>query len=139
MQIVRTLLIILVVVAIAVFSSFNWQPIEVNLWEDIIWETKMPMLVIVAFIGGLLPMWLYHRSVIWSLGRRMRSLENSIKSNAMARRPEPSAHSAQPAPQPAPAASTTASHEAAPKTVSDVAKSEDSISSLAKGGSDLNP
>ncbi|MEM6475127.1 MAG: LapA family protein [Pseudomonadota bacterium] len=135
MQIVRTLLIILVVAAMAIFSSFNWQPIEVNLWEDIVWETKMPMLVIVAFIGGLLPMWLYHRSVTWSLGRRMRSLENSIKSNAIARRPEPST----PAPQPTPAASTTAGQDAAPKTVSDVAKSEDSISSLAKGGSDLNP
>jgi len=53
-------------------------------------ETKVPVLVITAFVLGLLPMWLYHRSTKWSLGRRIRSLEASIKSSALAQRPAPS-------------------------------------------------
>ena len=60
-----------------------------NLWENLVLETKVPVLVILAFLLGLVPMWLYHRSVKWSLGRRIRSLEASIKSTALARRHEP--------------------------------------------------
>ena len=89
MQIVRTLIWILIVAAIVIFSNFNWQPVEVTIWDDLIWETKLPAVVIIAFLLGLVPMWLYHRSVKWSLSRRIRSLENSIKSQALARRHDP--------------------------------------------------
>jgi hypothetical protein len=90
-QIVRTIVWVLVLLAIFTFSAFNWRPIEVTLWDGIVLETKIPALVIIAFLLGLVPMWLYHRSVGWSLGRRIRSLENSIKSTAMARRHDPAA------------------------------------------------
>jgi hypothetical protein len=73
------------------FSFFNWKEVEVNLWENLILETKVPVLVIIAFLLGLVPMWLYHRSVKWSLNRRVRSLEASIKSNALSQRHEPAA------------------------------------------------
>ncbi len=78
------------------FSFFNWDTVEVNLWENLVLETKVPVLVIVAFLLGLVPMWLYHRSVKWSLDRRVRSLEASIKSNALAHRHSPAASEAAP-------------------------------------------
>ena len=89
MQIVRTIIWVLILFAILTFSFFNWDTVEVNLWENLVLETKVPVLVITAFILGLLPMWLYHRSVKWSLGRRIRSLEASIKSTALSQRHEP--------------------------------------------------
>ncbi len=89
MQIVRTIIWVLILFVILAFSFLNWDTVEVTLWENIVLETKIPALVIVAFLLGLAPMWLYHRSVKWSLNRRIRSLENAAKSNALAQRHEP--------------------------------------------------
>lgn len=89
MQIIRTITWVLILFGILTFSFFNWDTVEVNLWENLVLETKVPVLVIIAFLLGLVPMWLYHRSVKWSLGRRIRSLEASIKSTALAQRHDP--------------------------------------------------
>ncbi|MEO0462136.1 MAG: LapA family protein [Pseudomonadota bacterium] len=89
MQIVRTIIWVLIAAALVLFSVFNWKSAEVTIWDGIIWETRLPAVVIIAFLMGLVPMWLYHRGSKWSLNRRIRSLENSIKSNALARRHEP--------------------------------------------------
>ena len=94
MQIVRTIIWVLILFAILTFSFFNWDTVEVNLWENLVLETKVPVLVIIAFLLGIIPMWLYHRSVKWSQSRRIRSLEASIKSTALAQRHEPSASAA---------------------------------------------
>ena len=90
MQIIRTIVWVLIALGLVAFSAFNWQRAEVYLWDNLVWETKLPAVVIVAFLLGLVPMWLYHRSVKWSLSRRIRSLEASIKSNALSQRPQPS-------------------------------------------------
>ena len=89
MQIVRTIIWVLIFVSLLAFSFFNWDPVEVTLWENLVLETKVPALVIVSFLLGLLPMWGYHRSVKWSLGRRIRSLENAARSTALQKRHEP--------------------------------------------------
>lgn len=90
MQIVRTIIWVLIAAALVLFSVFNWKAAEVTIWDGIIWETRLPAVVIIAFLMGLVPMWVYHRGSKWSLNRRIRSLENSMKSNALARRHEPS-------------------------------------------------
>lgn len=102
MQIVRTILWVLLAVALLAFSIFNWETVEVTLWENLVLETKVPALVIISFALGLVPMWAYHRSVKWSLNRRVRSLEQAARSNALQRRHEPSAHEKPAAPAPAP-------------------------------------
>ncbi|MBD2841538.1 LapA family protein [Erythrobacter rubeus] len=102
MQIVRTIVWVLILFAILTFSFFNWESVEVTLWDNLVLETRIPALVIIAFVLGLAPMWLYHRSVKWSLDRRIRSLENSVKSNALSKRHEPAPTS--PASAPAAAA-----------------------------------
>lgn len=85
MQIVRTIMWVILACAIMLFSFLNWTPVEVTLWDGLLVETKVPALAILAFLLGIFPMWLYHRSVKWGLDRRIRSLENSIKSSAIAR------------------------------------------------------
>ncbi|WFL76760.1 hypothetical protein P7228_12235 [Altererythrobacter arenosus] len=108
MKVVRTIVWILILVVLLAFSALNWKPVEVTLWSDLVLETKVPALVIVAFLLGLIPMWLVHRGVKWQQGRRIQSLENAVKSSALARHaPTPTATAEttpDPAPAPAPAA-----------------------------------
>ncbi|MEO0644034.1 MAG: hypothetical protein AAFY47_11565 [Pseudomonadota bacterium] len=89
MQIVRTIIWVLLFVALLAFSFFNWDSVEVTLWENLVLETKVPALVIVSFLLGLVPMWVYHRGIKWSLNRRIRSLENAARSNALQKRDAP--------------------------------------------------
>ncbi|MEE4206417.1 MAG: LapA family protein [Erythrobacter sp.] len=131
MQIVRTIVWVLILFAVLAFSFFNWEPVEVTLWDNLVLETKVPALVIIAFLLGLVPMWLYHRSVKWSLKRRIRSLENSIKSNALSRRHEPHGDET-PAPSPAPASSPAA----APKTVDSDTTSGDTLAPISRNPSE---
>ncbi len=84
MQIVRTVIWVLVLAALLAFSAVNWEPVEVTIWSDLVVETKIPALVIVAFLLGLLPMWLVHRETKWRLERRIAALESSLHSNAVA-------------------------------------------------------
>lgn len=82
MQIIRTIFWVLILVALLVFTAFNWQPVEVKLWENMIVETKIPALVIISFLLGLIPTWLIHRGVKWRLSRRIGALENAARTNA---------------------------------------------------------
>jgi len=107
MQIVRTIIWVLILVGIIAFTIGNFdRQTDVRIWPGLVWDTRVPAIVIVSFILGLIPMWLYHRGVKWSLNRRIRSLESAVKSNAIAQRHEPTPSPA-PAPAPAPAASDT--------------------------------
>ena len=82
MQIVRTILWVLLLVALLVFSIFNWTPVEVRIWENLILETRIPALVIVSFLLGLIPTWLMHRGVKWRLERRIKTLETAARTAA---------------------------------------------------------
>ena len=96
MQIVRTIVWVLLLVALLLFSAFNWKPVEVKIWEGLILETKIPALVIVSFLIGLVPMWLLNRAQKFALKRRISSLETAAR--AAATTPIATA----PAPTPAP-------------------------------------
>ena len=45
-------------------------------------------IALVFWLLGVVPTWLYHSGVKWSLNRRIRSLENAARSNALQRRQE---------------------------------------------------
>lgn len=98
MQIVRTVVWVLILFGLLTFSFFNWEPVAVTLWGDLVLETKVPMLVIFSFLLGLVPMWLLHRTAKWRLDRRIQSLETAARSNALSRH--------EPTSTPAPSAST---------------------------------
>lgn len=79
MQIIRTIIWVLIAVALLVFSINNWTPVTVKIWEGLVLETKTPALVIIAFLAGLVPMWLVHRGAKWRLERRISTLENAMR------------------------------------------------------------
>lgn len=84
MQIVRTIFWVLLLVLLLAFSFFNWKPVEVQIWDNLVLETKVPALVIVSFLIGLVPMWLIHRGMKWRLHRRITALETAARNNAVA-------------------------------------------------------
>lgn len=88
MKILRTILWVLLAFGFLIFAIYNWQPVELMLWQNLVLETKVPVLAVAAFAAGFLPMWALHRSVIWSMSRRIRTLENSLKSAALSRERE---------------------------------------------------
>ena len=84
MKIVRTVVWVLLLVALLVFSALNWKPVEVKIWEGLIIETKIPALVVIAFLIGLVPTWMVHRASRWNYDRRIASLESAARASAMA-------------------------------------------------------
>lgn len=78
MQIVRTILWVLLAVALLLFALNNWTPVEVRIWQNLILETKLAALAIGAFLLGLVPMWLVYRASRWRMARRIANLEAAL-------------------------------------------------------------
>ena len=92
MNIIRTIVWVVLAIALLIFSFNNWTPVEVKIWEDLVLETKIPALVVVSFLAGLLPVWALHRGTRWQLRRRIQSLETAVR-NAVSAPPRPSGES----------------------------------------------
>ncbi len=101
MQIVRTLIWIVVLVAVALFSFANWdERATVHIWSNLVWDTRLPAVVIVSFLLGMVPTWMLLRGTKWRLERRIATLENAARSAALSRH-NPGSTSAAPTPDPA--------------------------------------
>ena len=91
MQYLRTFGWILLTFVVGVFLWLNnGERHDVIIWpsgdgNDFLFEWPVGVIALVFFLLGLIPTWLYHRGVKWSLNRRIRSLENAVKSNALNR------------------------------------------------------
>src|SRR3546814_15294270 len=66
----------------------NWNPVTVRVWPGQNLETKLPMLIFIAFLLGSLPMWIALRTTRWSLKRRLDTSERQLADmRALANRP----------------------------------------------------
>jgi hypothetical protein len=77
MAFLRTLFWIAVTVIVVVFSVRNWVPVPVNLFGDTVVETKVPMLLLIGFLIGFVPLYAWHRAVRWRHGRKLSLMERS--------------------------------------------------------------
>ena len=84
MQTVRTVLWVLLLVALAIFTYANWIPVSVRIWDNLLLDTMLPAIVILSFLIGFVPMWMYHRAAKWQLNRRIAALEVAARSSAPA-------------------------------------------------------
>lgn len=88
MQIFRTIVWVLLLIVLLIFSINNWTTVQVKIWEDLILETKLPALVIISFLLGLVPMWLAFLAGRWRYNRRISMLENNVRTAAVAPAPQ---------------------------------------------------
>jgi uncharacterized integral membrane protein len=77
MQIIRTAVWVVLLIALIIFAVNNWNVVQVKIWENLILETKLPVLVITSFLLGMLPMWLLHKGTRWRLNRQISSLQDA--------------------------------------------------------------
>lgn len=75
MQFLKTLFWVVLAVALVVFSVNNWEPVSISLWGGLRMDTKLPVLVIGAFLLGFVPLYLLYRTTLWRLRRRIATLE----------------------------------------------------------------
>lgn len=96
MGILRTIIWVLATAILLLFAMANWTPVTVTVWPGQVLDTKLPVLLLAAFLVGTLPMWVALRTTRWSMRRRLDSSERQLADlRAMAGRP------ADPAPTPA--------------------------------------
>lgn len=108
MQFIKTLFWVILAVVLVVFAANNWSPTSVLIWEDVRIDTKLPVLVIGAFLIGFVPLWLIHRTSKWRLSRRIKTLEAAARPT-----PAPTAATST-APKTPPAPATQSKPAAAP-------------------------
>lgn len=89
MQFLRTAFWVVIAVALAFFCMANYVPVTVRLWGDMVIETKLPVLLIVAFLLGALPFWVMARATRWRLKRRLDSSERALAAATAAAAPPP--------------------------------------------------
>ncbi len=86
MHIIRTVIWVVLLAALLLFSVANWTPVvTVRIWEGLVVDTKIPAIVLVSFLIGFVPMWLYHRADRWRMQRRTHSLEANLRNLEAAR------------------------------------------------------
>ena len=78
MQFLRTAFWVVIAVALAFFCMANYVPVTVRLWGDMVMETKLPVLLIGAFLLGALPFWVMARATRWRMKRRLDSTERAL-------------------------------------------------------------
>ncbi|MFZ2995139.1 lipopolysaccharide assembly protein LapA domain-containing protein [Sphingobium sp.] len=78
MQFLRTAFWVVIAVALAFFCMANYVPVTVRLWGDMVMETKLPVLLIGAFLLGALPFWVMARATRWRMRRRLDSTERAL-------------------------------------------------------------
>ncbi|MCW2350192.1 hypothetical protein [Sphingobium sp. B12D2B] len=82
MQFLRTAFWVVLAIIIVIFSFANWTPVMINLWGGLQLETKLPVLVIVAFLAGSLPFWALHKATKYRMRRRLDSAERALAASA---------------------------------------------------------
>lgn len=124
MNFLRTAFWVVIAVALALFTKANWVVaptysgyVPIKLWDGLILETRLPVLIIAAFLLGLLPTWLWAWAIKWHMHRKLasaeRALASSIATQQMNETPSdfPAAFPAEAAPATAPAAARTGQPE----------------------------
>lgn len=93
MQFLRTAFWVVLAIIIVIFSFANWTPVMINLWGGLQLETKLPVLVIVAFLAGSLPFWALHKATKYRMRRRLDTAERALAATSpIATTPLASAH-----------------------------------------------
>lgn len=98
MQFLKTLFWVVVAAALVLFARENWVPVPINLWSGLVAEVKLPFLVLVVFLLGFLPTYLFYRGRMWTLRRQLSRPERVVVGNQPVDAPPPPPPAAEKAP-----------------------------------------
>jgi lipopolysaccharide assembly protein A len=75
MQFLKILFWCLLAFVAALFTYGNWHPVTIQLWGQTEALVKLPFLLLVAFLAGLLPTLAWNHAVRWRLRQRLAAAE----------------------------------------------------------------
>ncbi|MGR6328004.1 lipopolysaccharide assembly protein LapA domain-containing protein [Sphingomonas sp. XXL09] len=78
MQFLKILFWFLLAFVAALFTSTNWNNVQINLWSGLIADVNLPLLLLVTFLLGFLPTYLYLGTVRWRLRQRVAAAERML-------------------------------------------------------------
>ena len=78
MQFLKILFWCLLSFVVAIFTYGNWSWVTVHLWGGLDAEVNLPALLLLTFLAGMIPTWLYYRTMRWRLTQRLTSAERVI-------------------------------------------------------------
>jgi lipopolysaccharide assembly protein A len=78
MQFLKTLFWIAVAVVLAIFTTNNWFAVPIRLWDQLIVDIKLPVLVFGAFLLGLAPVLAVHRATRWHFRRKLAEKDRAL-------------------------------------------------------------
>ncbi|MBN2972155.1 hypothetical protein JW805_09010 [Roseomonas aeriglobus] len=78
MQFLKTLLIVFTVGLAVAFAFNNWASVDIRLWGGLIVDINKPLLMLVCFLLGLIPTWLWQRAIRWRLAQRLAVSERTV-------------------------------------------------------------
>ena len=78
MQFLRTLFWVVLAVIAVIFATKNWTTAQVNLWGGIVADVKLPVLLLIAYLIGVVPPTILYHASRWHLRRRLDSAERTI-------------------------------------------------------------
>ncbi len=79
MSTLRTIIWVVLAVLLVVFSIFNWETTNVRFWPGMLLETKLPVLILGAFLLGSLPMWLAYKTSKYQYRRKLTISERELE------------------------------------------------------------
>jgi uncharacterized integral membrane protein len=86
--ILRTIIWVFLTAVLVIFAMANWIAVTVTIWPGQVLDTKLPVLILAAFLIGFLPTWFALRTTRWSLKRRLDASERQAADlRALANRP----------------------------------------------------
>jgi uncharacterized integral membrane protein len=71
MRFLKTLFWVVLAVVMTQFAAQNWRAVEIKLSDNLYADVKLPFLVLLAYLLGLIPTIIVYRTRIWSLKRRL--------------------------------------------------------------------
>ena len=78
MQFLKTLFWVILAVITIIFSFNNWTAVTITLWDGLLIDTRLPLLLIGAFLIGIVPYFILHRATRWSLQRKLTNVERTL-------------------------------------------------------------
>ncbi len=78
MQFLKILFWCLLSFVVAIFTYGNWSWVTVHLWGGLDAEVNLPFMLLLTFLAGMIPTWLYYRTMRWRLTQRLTSAERVI-------------------------------------------------------------
>ena len=83
MQFLKTVFWVLLAIVGVMFAFANSQRVAVSLWSDLVVDTPLWMVALIAFLAGFVPMLVLHRATRWTMRRRLDSANRALSDTAV--------------------------------------------------------